>query len=82
MKTRIRVESYLKALPNVMSHTYYPEYKGWFFWHSIQLTEILSSGVYRSDYFCYTLEEAQNCIDEFLSTQKKKHTTTTYIKYP
>lgn len=82
MKTRIRVESYLKALPDVMSHTYYPEYKGWFFWNSMQFTEVTSSGFYQSDVVCNTLEEAQKAIDAFLKNNEKPLFTNSYIKYP
>lgn len=82
MKTRIRVESYLKALPDIMSHTYYPEYKEWFFWCSMQLTEVTKSGVYQSGVKCYTLEDAQKTVDAFLKNNEKPLFTNSYIDYP
>jgi len=74
MQTRIKV-----ITSGDDSKIYYPQYKGWFFWHTFKIYDMYCS---YSRYYP-SIEEAQIYIDEMIKYEKRLETKSiTYIKYP
>lgn len=61
------------------SKIYYPQYKGWIFWHSYQICDMYYS---YSKYYT-SLKEAIEYLDYMIEYEKRQTTKDiTYIKYP
>ena len=83
LETRIKVVTTADG-----KSTYYPQYKGWWFWHSIQVGIL---GLTDMEPACFsTIEEAQASIDDLLESearhaQEKKNRVVKqiqFVKYP
>lgn len=75
MQTRIKVFTDANGVK-----TYYPQYKGWFFWRNFPAREDGEYGYVAAKFLC--IEDAETLIERALFDENKKIGETTYIGYP